>query len=362
MSSTITEPNDNDVLCGRGSGVNEHKGNLQMRGFCVSVVEEYKRAKKREKKPIAHGVVERIRGLKPPGRFLKKNSEGAWEEIDDDMATTKVAAALRESVPDKRVWEESGCESLSNNMIPQPSCVGSMAGRQGNGSALVEAPGLCLLSTTAQQTSTKTSEGVITRVSPNMFNHVASANDEGCMATLGEGGELTDAFLGYVAVSEELAIDVPKEEQTEENLVESIFGDDLLDGPKFTEEDCIREKSELTEEEKIAVLSDLFGKQCEISQPKKKVAREEAAKPPPPLPLLLKEMRSEIDAIPLQEKKALVEAQAKSSANEFSDDRMELFLFRENMNAKVREWLFARIAMASNIGVLALACLALTQH
>lgn len=70
------------------------------------------------------------------------------------------------------------------------------------------------------------------------------------------------------------------------------------------------------------------------------MAREETAKPPPALPLLLKEMRSEIDAISLEEREALVEAQAKSSSSEFSDDRMELFLVRESMNAKVREWFF----------------------
>jgi hypothetical protein len=319
-----------------------------MRGFCVPVVEEYKRAKKSEKKAIVQGVIRRVQGLNPPGRFLKKNAEGVWEEIDDEKATRKVAAAMRESVPDKRVWEESGCESLSNNTMQQPpSCVGSMVGRQGNESVLVEAPGLCLLSTTAQQTSTTTTNSpAATRnvvmdqdsvnMAPSMSNDVTSAECKRLMTTIGEVREQTD-----VADSEDLVVDGPNEEQQEENLFRSIFGEDLLVGPVFTEEDCIREKGELTEEEKIAVLSDLFGDCCEISQPpKKKVAREGTAQPPPALPLLLEQMRYEIDAIPFEERESLVEAQEKSSSNEFSDDRLELFLVRESMNAKVRECFF----------------------
>lgn len=69
----------NDVLCGRGGAVNEHPGNLQMRGFCTEVVKEYKTAKKLEKRKVAMRVVHRVRALNPPGRFLKKEgNDWVW--------------------------------------------------------------------------------------------------------------------------------------------------------------------------------------------------------------------------------------------------------------------------------------------
>jgi hypothetical protein len=50
---------------------------------------------------------------------------------------------------------------------------------------------------------------------------------------------------------------------------------------------------------------------------------------------LLKQMRIEIERIPQEKKQALLEAQQKSRAEEFSDGRLEQFLRFEGMNPKV---------------------------
>lgn len=126
----------------------------------------------------------------------------------------------------------------------------------------------------------------------------------------------------------------------EELLLETLFSEQL-DGPKFTEEQEQAELKQTTEEERLSVLEDLFGDYCEISQPpKKRVVREER-----PISVsiqsLVHKMRSEIEATPLGQKTALVEALQKCSPNEFSDNRMKLFLFRENMNSKVRAYMSA---------------------
>ena len=47
-------------------------------------------------------------------------------------------------------------------------------------------------------------------------------------------------------------------------------------------------------------------------------------------------MRLELERIPKDRKRALVEAQTKCHADEFSDARQERFLRCEGMNAKVR--------------------------
>ncbi|KAL3918256.1 MAG: hypothetical protein SGARI_007514, partial [Bacillariaceae sp.] len=101
----IVDPNDNDVLCGRGGRINSHAGNVQFRDIIHSRKKEYlaPTTKKLEKAHIAAAVVNDIRGMDPPGRFLKEDRDtGLWFDIGDAKAIKKTGQALREDAPDIR--------------------------------------------------------------------------------------------------------------------------------------------------------------------------------------------------------------------------------------------------------------------
>mmetsp|Transcript_2271 Transcript_2271/g.3517 ORF Transcript_2271/g.3517 Transcript_2271/m.3517 type:complete len:159 (+) Transcript_2271:144-620(+) len=94
-------PHDNDVLSGRGGGVNSHPGNKRYRDLVISVKAEYlsPRTRKMQKSHIAANIVRMIRQQSdPPGRFLKMDaSTGMWHEIGDKSAFRKTGQALREN-------------------------------------------------------------------------------------------------------------------------------------------------------------------------------------------------------------------------------------------------------------------------
>ena len=71
-----TDPNNfpiaqNDVLCGRGGLTNHHPGNIFFRRLVRIKQEAYLLASKRDKAGVAREIVELVRTLVPPGRFLK---------------------------------------------------------------------------------------------------------------------------------------------------------------------------------------------------------------------------------------------------------------------------------------------------
>lgn len=94
----------NDVLCGRGGLTNHHPGNVFFRRLVRLKQEAYLLASKREKAGVAKEIVELIRNLAPPGRFLKKDPKnpGVWVEIGDRKAREKTSQALREGAPELR--------------------------------------------------------------------------------------------------------------------------------------------------------------------------------------------------------------------------------------------------------------------
>ena len=100
----IHEPNDNDVLCGRGGRINAHTGNVRFRDIVVQRKKDYlaPTTKKLEKAHIAADIVRDIRAKDPPGRFLKEDPDGSWYDIGDAKAIKKVGQALREDAPDIR--------------------------------------------------------------------------------------------------------------------------------------------------------------------------------------------------------------------------------------------------------------------
>lgn len=101
---------------------------------------------------------------------------------------------------------------------------------------------------------------------------------------------------------------------------------------RFTAEDLRREMETMTEEERTATLSDIFGNMCSFG------ARLKRPEPGLVDPLIVK-MGIEIDRLPNESKPALTEAMAKA-AHEFASQRLQLFLQCENMNYKARNALW----------------------
>lgn len=97
----VSDPHDNDVLCGRGGSINTHPGNELFRKYVERHKRVYLTARfKREKRLIANSIVKEIRSLDPPGRFLARNSKtGLWHDIGDEKARDKTSQALRENAP-----------------------------------------------------------------------------------------------------------------------------------------------------------------------------------------------------------------------------------------------------------------------
>ena len=109
------DPNVNDVLCGRGGRVNSHAGNIQFRVIIASLKKEYlaKTTKKLEKAHIASKIINTIRSLEPPGRFLKEDDDtGLWFDIGDAKAIKKAGQALREDAAGIRHETDGDMHSL----------------------------------------------------------------------------------------------------------------------------------------------------------------------------------------------------------------------------------------------------------
>lgn len=105
----ITTLNPNDVLCGRGSGPNDHTGNVRFRSLVTSRKEEYLSTNNRQAKArIARDIIDGVYNATPPGRFLRKadvavvrdrgHMEGdAWAIVDEATALEKAKQALRQN-------------------------------------------------------------------------------------------------------------------------------------------------------------------------------------------------------------------------------------------------------------------------
>eukprot|EP00542_Grammatophora_oceanica_P021108 CAMPEP_0194033734 /NCGR_PEP_ID=MMETSP0009_2-20130614/6296_1 /TAXON_ID=210454 /ORGANISM="Grammatophora oceanica, Strain CCMP 410" /LENGTH=406 /DNA_ID=CAMNT_0038674453 /DNA_START=161 /DNA_END=1381 /DNA_ORIENTATION=- len=95
----IEAPNKNDVLNGRGGRTNAWNGNVQFRELINDnkVTYHSTETKKMAKAHICARIVDEIRSMDPPGRFLKEEEKtGLWWDIGDANAIKKVGQALRE--------------------------------------------------------------------------------------------------------------------------------------------------------------------------------------------------------------------------------------------------------------------------
>jgi hypothetical protein len=74
---TPRDLNENDVLCGRGTGIDAYQGNVRYREIIKANKKEYFAMSRKgsRKKHFAAHIVKQIRSKNPPGRFLKKDPE-----------------------------------------------------------------------------------------------------------------------------------------------------------------------------------------------------------------------------------------------------------------------------------------------
>eukprot|EP00978_Attheya_sp_CCMP212_P031856 scaffold121976_cov47-Attheya_sp.AAC.1 len=100
VNFNMKKPHPHDVLCGRGGGTNNHPGNEHFRDLVNARKVAYLHSSKRKKPLVSRGIVETIRSMDPPGRFLLKDeSTGTWRDIGDQKAREKTSQALREGAP-----------------------------------------------------------------------------------------------------------------------------------------------------------------------------------------------------------------------------------------------------------------------
>ena len=100
----IHNPHPNDVLSGRGGGVNGHEGNIRFRVWVAQRKNDYILAPcKKKKDQVARDVIAIVQNQDPPGRFLQKDPMGsagnAWIELDDGKMMARTRQALREGAP-----------------------------------------------------------------------------------------------------------------------------------------------------------------------------------------------------------------------------------------------------------------------
>jgi len=118
----ISTPRGNDILSGRGNGVQTHPGNMHFRKIIQANKETYIMADASEKKRI---ILSLAKELKSYGRFLKQNSREFWVKIDFDEVKKKVGQALRENATmiRKQMKEDKANMKLHANMTTAKTIV-----------------------------------------------------------------------------------------------------------------------------------------------------------------------------------------------------------------------------------------------
>jgi hypothetical protein len=101
VRETTSTPHNNDVLCGNGreGTLNAHPGNEHFQKLVDQEKRLYLTARSiHEKRLILSKIVDEIRNLNPPGRFLLKDANSnLWRDIGDERAHNKTSNSLRKN-------------------------------------------------------------------------------------------------------------------------------------------------------------------------------------------------------------------------------------------------------------------------
>lgn len=101
LGAAIETPHDHDILSGRGNFVNYHAGNEHFRALVRKHKVAYVACPKSQKGKFSQMIVDEIKQLNPPGRFLKQDdTTKLWYDIGEKKALDKTRQALREGAPE----------------------------------------------------------------------------------------------------------------------------------------------------------------------------------------------------------------------------------------------------------------------
>jgi hypothetical protein len=89
----IKEPRSQDVLCGRGRPIREHKGNIRYNKMIQDMRQEYEDAPNGRKLEVVKKLIDTIRA--DHGRFLHKKGEN-WLELEPEKVIVKTSQAFRD--------------------------------------------------------------------------------------------------------------------------------------------------------------------------------------------------------------------------------------------------------------------------
>ncbi|GKY92814.1 hypothetical protein MPSEU_000251000 [Mayamaea pseudoterrestris] len=100
-----------DVLLGRGAFINAHLGNERLRQLALERKNLFDTGSYTEKRTLAVEILQKIRELDPPGRFLSKIADPTaltdkWEEVLDEDAIQKACQAMRDINRKDRVYRQ----------------------------------------------------------------------------------------------------------------------------------------------------------------------------------------------------------------------------------------------------------------
>jgi hypothetical protein len=331
LGSIVTERTVNDVILGKGFRCREYCGTKHFHSVVRRHVQDYESASEPEEKhAVAERIVRSITQLDPPGRFLRELSkeeaaardvqpeqEGAWIVLDSAVVLKKTKQALRDS---RRIGQKKPAKVSSPSVStaagprplqpllpklpflqrqyeahPRPSSIVGILRHFG----VMEAP-MSPRNTAYPEKRAREAESSAVADLPS--------------SSLFEGGPMS-----------------AEEEETGRQLLGLLTSTETR-RPAFSELDVLRERESLMEEERVAALTDLFGGMCDVAgQTAKRLKRPDNG----PIDEMLADMRQAIDKMAPECKSALLLAMRRASPREFDDDRLELFLHREDMNPEV---------------------------
>ena len=94
---TITTPHSNDVLSGRGASTRSHPGNVEYRKIIERKMGNFNQTQPYsiERFNFVSTVIQEVRNMDPPGRFLiKDRKRNEWHEIDEKKIRDKIVTSF----------------------------------------------------------------------------------------------------------------------------------------------------------------------------------------------------------------------------------------------------------------------------
>jgi hypothetical protein len=373
----IASLNPNDVLFGRDTGTRSYVGNQNFRTLADDLKEDYNYAhKNKDKNKIARDLFDEVHSL--GGRFLKRieaetlEEEEMWHEVEEKVALEKCKQYLRtkgdQGLPvatnEKLDIGEASFQGQNAASSPGVGAAVNPASLEELGGTFLQSPvsavhlaplpqsmlqRLCHEMYLAANTSAAVIHGSFLADSAHSspLGNLMMRQQIGSVSAHARQGSRQPTAKRQVVADEKAsrsilaATTVPSEDDvpaaSEDDMLEFLLPlfEQNTNITMFTEEQEKIEQANLTEEEKAAALCDLFGKSCSFATHNAKRPRLDFDNSS--IEFLVQQMRLELDRIPQHGKRALVDAQLKCRAEEFSNARLERFLRCEGMNAKVRQ-------------------------